>query len=334
MNLQTLSLLTILLGLSLPATGGVVLRQVRVTESSDAEASGRQVSQIWVEGEKMKIVFEESSNPIMPAGSYLVVPGGDISYLVNPARRTITRMGMARMIALGEKGQPVAEQQAETAGQYEIVDAKLEQTLDETGPQMLGFPTRHYRYELSYTERQYRRGMPGPVNTAVREQHEFWATAALQDDPAIQAYLANQLATPDGEDPRREVEELAVRLHAHGLFLKHVLARKTSRAVSGVAEEMPAMPGMSDAGAERVSREVIELRRATLMPADFELPKGYAETEFLAPAADDLSDSNVPPGQAGPGAPDPHGEPDGGAKAGDAGTPVPGRMPRGGDVLE
>lgn len=303
MNARRLSVFLLLLNVSLPASAGVVLRQVQVTESTNEEMNSRQVTQVFIEGEKMKTVFEESTHPMMPVGSYLLAPGGDLMYLVNPARRTISRMDIAEMEAIGDKGLEMGEKQAESTGlKTEVVDARLEQKLDETGPAMLGFPTRHYRYELSYTEKQHMTGMPGSLNTKVEEQHEFWATEALNDEPAIRELGAAATAGAAGlADVLREVEDLEARMHAHGLFLKHVASRKTSTAMSGGGGLMRMMPGMSDSSADRISTEVTELKRATITPAEFELPKGYEEIELFAPAATGMPDLDGLPGAGGEG---------------------------------
>jgi hypothetical protein len=217
-------------------------------------------------------------------------------------------MEITEMEAVGEKGQELAGKPAE------VVDARLEQKLDETGPVMLGLPTRHYRYEVSYTEKQDMTGMPGSLNTKVEEQHEFWATEALEDQPAIRELGPVDPAGVGLADVMPEVEELEARMHAHGLFLKHLVSRKTSTGVGGGGGLMRMMPGMSESSAERISTEVTELKRATFTPAEFELPKGYEEIEFFAPASAGMPDLDDLPGAAGEGE--------------DAGTPELGKLPR------
>jgi hypothetical protein len=284
MNIRILGLAVALSGLSLPASGGIVLREVRVTESADEEARGRQVSQIWVEGGKMRALFEESTNALMPAGSYLLAPGGDAMYLVNPSRETITRMDMVEMEAIGEKDQPAAGKRTEARTSMEVMDVRLEQHLDEPGPTMLGYPTRHYRYELTYNEKQHMTGTPGPADTRVREQHEFWATAALKDEPALPAIRAYRLAAPERGPGQPELREANTRLHAHGFFLKHILERTVASDINIPIGGVPANAAINDSSRERITVEVTELRHATLPLAGFELPEGYAETEFFAPA--------------------------------------------------
>jgi hypothetical protein len=96
MNIQS-SLLVLLAALvAVSAEAGVMLREVTVTESNDEENSGRSVTRMLAEGKAMKTVFEESQNPMMPAGSYMLAPGGDMVYLVDPARKTIMRMDKGR----------------------------------------------------------------------------------------------------------------------------------------------------------------------------------------------------------------------------------------------
>lgn len=275
----------LMLLLTAPSAGaGVILRQLQLTEGSNADANGRQLAQVWIEGARTKVVFEESDDPLMPAGTYLLAPGPDVVYLVNPARRTIARLGMAEMEPLGEKDQEAAERAPEAGGpKLEVVGLRLEQKLDEPGPSLLGFPTRHYRYELSYVERQRLRGMSATFNFSVQERHEFWATAALKEAPAARILRAHRIADAWGE-ARREVEEAEARLYAQGFILKHLIERDTTSSIVGDAGIMRMMPGMSDTTTERITREVLGLRQAKLDESVFELPGDYAETEFLAPA--------------------------------------------------
>jgi hypothetical protein len=287
MNPRMLSLAIVLLMTGLPAGGGVVLRQVQVIETNGGKAGGRQVSETWAEGSKSKTVFDESADPMIPAGAYLLAPGGDAVYLVNPAEKTIARMDTAEMEAVGQNGQQTAGEQAETTGHgTEVADVKLEQQLDEPGPAMLGFPTRHYRYELSYTKRQSIDDMPGTLNTTIRETHEFWATDALNDDPAIAAIRAEPHADAAKDNAQPEVEDAGTRMYAHGLFLKHILER-TATSDTGGATGPQTTPGVNEPSRQVITREVTELHRVPLAAAEFERPKGYTEIEFFTPGTGD-----------------------------------------------
>jgi hypothetical protein len=88
------------------------------------------------------------------------------------------------------------------------------------------------------------------------------------------------------------------------------------------------MPGMNDSSTERVTTEVTELKRSTLSAADFELPRGYAETEFFAPGASGMPDLNALPGQNGQGMPDLDMLPGAGEDGEGAGMPDLDEMPR------
>lgn len=290
----------LLLGLAhSPVAGaGVVMREVQVTESSDEDVSGRRVTEVWAEGAQVKTVFVESANPMTPAGSYLLIPGGDIIYLIDPARKTLARMDMVEIGGIAEKGQAMADEHADATGaKREIAGLKLDKTLDEPGPEMLGFPTRHYRYELSYTEKQHMKGMPGSFDTKIEERHEFWATQALNDEPAIAAIQADRTEFSGDDAPDRVVDEAGARMAAHGFFLRHMIERKSESGMSEAGGMMRMMPGMSESSGERISAEVTELKRLAIAAAEFAVPKGYAETEFFAPGATGMPDLDVLPGQ-------------------------------------
>lgn len=286
------------------AWAGITLRQVEVTEGSEEGQNGRRVMRVLADGRAMKTIFEQSPNPMMPAGSYLLSPGGEMVYLVDPAKKTIARMDIEELENIGKKGQQAAEQQQESTGQeFEVVDVKLEKTLDEAGPDMLGFATRHYRYELSYTERQDMRGMPGSLDTRVSEKHEFWSTAALNEDAAVAAIRAELTEAPDAEDKQKEVLDAERQMQAHGLMLKHVLERSTKSGMTGASGLMGKMMGigrgMSDSSDERTTREVTELKRGPIAAAEFQLPKGYTETELMGPGGAGMPDLDALPGMGG-----------------------------------
>jgi hypothetical protein len=255
-----------------------VLREVQVTASGDADGSARQMTQTLAEGGKLKTVFLESQNPMTPAGSYLLYTGGDLVVLVDPARNTLTHMEVAAMKAFPpEDGDTVVPAAAPGNGAAEVVDVALIQLLDEPGPRMLDFPTRHYRYEFSYTLRQRLGGAPDIEDTRVLERHEFWATSAIEDAPAMTAIRVERIAGAQDDELRRALEDAEAHMAAHGLVLKRIVLRDSSRKAAGTVTE-------------RISTEVTELRRATVASSEFELPKGYAETEMFAPDVGGMPD--------------------------------------------
>lgn len=274
---------------------GVVFREKRNTESSEEGMNSHLVSQVMAEGSKFKTLIEESSNPMIPKGAYFLYTGGDITYLVNPAAKTIARIDRAETLNMVSKVSDMDEQQKRMGMKRETVEVKLEQKLDEAGPTMLGLPTRHYRYVLSYTEKQSAPGMRSPISTKTEEQHEFWATDALAGEAAIAAWQKDQMAEDAGESDAA-VQQEENRMYAHGFILKHIITAKIKMSMPGMM--MPGMGGGSET--ERSNREILELRRETIPASVFELPKGYAETELFSPGASDMPDLNALPGMGGP----------------------------------
>ena len=277
------------------SAGGAFRGKQRV-ESSDEGVNNSVVSQALIEGNKLKILIEESSNPMIPKGAYFLSTGGDITYFVNPMAKTIARIDRAETEKLESQAGRMAEQNRQMGMKTEMADIKLEQKLDESGPTMLGMPTRHYRYTLSYSEKQHAPGLKSPMTTKVEEQHEFWATNALTDEAAMIAWQKDRLME-SGDASDAAVQQAANRIYSHGFILKHVINTKSSVSMPGMGMMM-GMGGGTDT--DRTTREITDFRRESVPASVFELPKGYTETEFFSPGGSDMPDLNAFPSIGGP----------------------------------
>ena len=275
------------------AAAGVVFREKRTTESSEEGMNSHMISQVQAESGKFKTLIEESSNPMIPKGAYFLYTGGDITYLVNPAAKTIARIDRAETENMVEKTSDMNAWQDRMGMKRETVDIKLEQKLNESGPDMLGLPTKHYRYTLSYTEKQTDPCMRSPISTKTEEQHEFWATDALSGDAAIAAWQ-KELTAEDADESDAAVQREENRQYAHGFILKHIINTRITTSMPGMM-----IPGMGGGGAEteRTLREILEYSSESIPASVFELPKGYKETEFFSPGGADMPDLNAFPGQ-------------------------------------
>jgi hypothetical protein len=114
--------------------------------------------------------------------------------------------------------------------------------------------------------------------TLREERHELWATPLPQGEQAPAAWLALREAEDAGRGPaRRELREVIDELYQHGLVLRQIIERRTPGGAGAAAGP--------DAG--RVVREVTALSSEKLPAETFRKPKGFSQTEFLTPRAEE-----------------------------------------------
>jgi hypothetical protein len=255
------------------ASAGVQYTQVA---SSGAEGSNT-TSEMMLDGGKFKSVFVTSDNPMMSSGLYVLASGPNDIYMVNPATRNYSRMSTKDMQKMGQDAQQMAGGPDGDQMKAEYQDFKATKELDEAGPTIVGLPTRHYRYSISYKEIRQPPGAPMKMTMNIEEVNEFWASNEFE------------MATPDGwEDPTMgggapsgqsniQLQEAERQMAEHGFVLKRVVTRKAS--MGG----MMAVMAMGRGGdAQKSSMEVTSLNRnATFPAATFDLPKGFTEVDMM-----------------------------------------------------
>jgi Tfp pilus assembly protein PilV len=248
---------TLLLGYSAASTAGIKFTQTTTTDGKRVS-----VTRVSADGDKAKMEMVESpDNPFMPAGSYMLVQGSGDMYLVNPTARTYARFDTA-MFA------DVAAAASGMASQFEIKDAKVEKLLDEPGESIEGYPTRHYRFQASWTMAM--RGMP--MSTTMNVEEEIWATTAIEV-PSMNA--GPGIALP------AEVTALTER-DFEGVPLRQISVQSTKTQMGGLGGGLVSrMANRAAGGAVTTTIEVSDIEE-TAVPADtFELPAGYSETSLM-----------------------------------------------------
>ncbi len=279
------------------ASAGVQYTQVN---SSGAEG-GSTISEMMLEGGKFKSVFVASDNPMMGSGFYVLATGPNDIYMVNPATRSYSRMDPVGMQNMGQDAQQMAGPFGDLmTAEYE--DFKAIKVLDEAGPTIVGLPTRHYRYSISYKEVRRPPGAPMTMTTDIEEVNEFWASKEFE------------MATPEGwqdptsgggmpsGQPNLQLQEAERQMAEHGFVLKRVVTHKAS--MGGMMAVMAMGMGRS---AQKSSMEITSLNRnATFPAATFDLPKGFTEVDMMnlmgGGAIPDLT--SVPGKEQGPEMPD------------------------------
>jgi len=146
---------------------------------------GTMTVEAWIDGEKAKILFKASNNPMMPVGSYMLThDGGKTLYLVNTEEGTYSEWDLEGMMkSLGGV--------MESMGGFmkmEVSDPVIEKLLEEDGGRLLGYSTTHYRYRTAYTMEIKVMGMKRGDH--YENEQDIWSTTAI-DDEAFGVWLRN-----------------------------------------------------------------------------------------------------------------------------------------------
>jgi hypothetical protein len=242
-----------------PVRAGIYYKSVSRTEAQGAAAADTTV-QGWVDGEKAKIEFSASGNPMTPAGAYLLTQdGGRTVLLVNPEEKTYATWDLEAMLGVVGgvmKGMgPLLK--------FEVSQPRVEKLAEEDGGSLVGLPTRHYRYRTSYSMQVKVFGM-GQENAVVTEQ-DIWATSQLQD-----AALGVWLRTGPPKTGNDQLDSL--------------IAAEMGKVTGFPLKSITVSTSTGKRGQKTTTRsvmEVKELRRADVPAATFQLPAGYTETQLL-----------------------------------------------------
>ena len=254
-----------LLGLAMalaaaPASAGI--RYQAVTRTTDAQSRAHEVQiEAWVSGDKARIDFRTSDNPIAKSGTYIVTPDtGRTLYLVNPEDKTWSRWSVEGMLGMvgglmnGGLG-PLLK--------IEFSDPKVEKLLEEDGGQVAGIPTRHSRYRTSYTMKIKVFGM-GRASGVVSEE-DLWVANRLQE-PGLGVWLRSEPPRTGNADFDKLIA--AGYEKAQGFPLK-------SSTVSTVTQK-------DKQTVTHRTMEVTDFKNVEVPDSRFELPAGYQERQLPA----------------------------------------------------
>ncbi|HEV7667215.1 MAG TPA: hypothetical protein VGS22_01745 [Thermoanaerobaculia bacterium] len=217
------------------------------------------VVEAWADGDKGRVDFKESANPITEAGTYLLTrDGGRTLILVNPEEKAYGEMNLDAVLGslgavMGGMG-PMLK--------IEISAPKVETLLDEEGPTLLGQPTRHLKFRTAYQMKVKVFGM-GKASDVLTEE-EFWVTDRLLDKSFAVWLRTNKPKTGNADLDRLIAGEMG---KVKGVPLKSVTVTTTTQ--GGKAQKTQS------------TMEVTALDTFEKAPVSFEVPAGYQQREML-----------------------------------------------------
>lgn len=252
--------------LAAPAAAGVYYEARTSGEGKGSEAQNATIK-AWASGEKAKVLFESTGNPMMKKGDYLVTTdGGQTLYLVSPKDKTYSQWDMDAMVQMMGG---VTEMM-----KMEITEGKVEKLEERPGEPVAGLPTTYYKFRTTY--RQTMKFMMINQDNRVEEIHELWAAPELVEK-ALGVYLRKTPPKTVSEDFNRllalEFEKVK------GIPLK-------SRTVTTVQDKKGAKQTTA------VTMEVTKLQVTPVPESTFEIPAGYREVELLPTGEESEGEEN------------------------------------------
>jgi len=252
---------------ALPAFAGVHYKSV--TKTQDAQSKGSSiVVEGWVSGDKARVEFKESANPMAKQGTWLLTKdGGKTMYMVNPEDKTYAEWNLQAM--LGMVGSVM--QGMGPLLKIEFSDPKVEKLLEEDGGTVAGMSTRHVRFRTSYSMKIRVLGMGNEAN--VLTEQDVWATERLQDI-ALGVWLRSDPPRTGNEQFDKLIAAEAGKIQ--GFPLKTVTVTTTTQKKNNKQT------------VTRSTMEVTELDTSASVPgSSFEIPAGYKETQLMPAEGED-----------------------------------------------
>jgi hypothetical protein len=240
------------LALAVPLFAGVTYTAKTTSEGGRGAAHANAVVKAWVSGDKAKIEFEESGNPMERKGMYIVTSdGGKTMYMVNPQDKKYFKWDMEGMMGMAGGMMKMMH--------LKFSNPKVEELGSEPGGVILGMPTTHYKYRTSYTMEMSMAMMHRKTST-VNEQ-DIWTTSKLAD-PGLGVWLRK---TP----PKFNNEELDNLVKAEMGKMKGFPLKTVSK-ITNTDEK-----GRTEV--TTTTMEVTELESASVPDSTFAIPAGYEE---------------------------------------------------------
>jgi hypothetical protein len=248
-------LVVVLLVVAAQAFAGMVLVAKTTAEGGKGAEMQDSTAKTWVSGDKGKTIFEESSNPVMAKGTYIITKdGGKTMYLVNPKDETYMKWDLDSLMGMAGGAMKMMN--------MKFTDPKVEALGEEPDGLIVGLPTVHYRFRTTYTMSMS--FMMMKKKAKVVKEEEIWAAPKLVD-AALGIWLRK---TP----PKTGNEELDALIAAEmGKVQGFPLKRKvvtTNTDEKGKVES------------NTVTMEVTELQMVPVPDSTFEIPAGYKETSM------------------------------------------------------
>jgi len=255
--------------LSAQAVAGVYYE---ATTKGDGRAGQAQASTVkgWVHGDNARVEFVESGNPMMAKGGYMLTKdGGANLFFVNPKEKTYSKFDVESM---GQMAGGVGKMM-----NMKFSDVKTEDLGEEMGAVIVGLPTTHYKFRVSYTMSMSFMGMK--QSSKIVQDKEVWAAPKLVE-AALGIWLRKSPPKMGDEEFDKLVRAQAGRIQ--GFPLK-TITKQTTTDKNGKTETTTTI------------MEVTKLELDMIPNVSFDVPAGYEEVDLLGAMAGEGEDGEENP---------------------------------------
>ena len=255
--------------LSAQAVAGVYYE---ATTKGDGRAGQAQASTVkgWVHGDNARVEFVESGNPMMAEGGYMLTKdGGANLFFVNPKEKTYSKFDLESM---GQMAGGVGKMM-----NMKFSDVKTEDLGEEMGAVIVGLPTTHYKFRVSYTMSMSFMGMK--QSSKIVQDKEVWAAPKLVE-AALGIWLRKSPPKMGDEEFDKLVRAQAGKIQ--GFPLK-TITRQTTTDKNGKTETTTTI------------MEVTKLDLDMIPNVSFDVPAGYEEVDMFGAMAGEGEDGEGNP---------------------------------------
>jgi len=215
------------------------------------------------------VVFEESENPMMGKGTYIITKdGGKTMFLVDPKEKTYMKWDLDSMMGLLGGAMKMMN--------LKFTDPKVEFLGEEPGGLVAGIPTTRYSYRTSYAMSMS--FMMMKKNSRVMKDEEIWAATKLAD-AALGIWLRKAPPKTGNEDMDKLIKAEMGKVQGFPLKRKTVTTSTDEKGNKEVTT---------------ITMEVTELQMVPVPDSTFEIPSDYKETSLAGTGEGDNSEESNP----------------------------------------
>ena len=223
----------------------------------------------WASGDSGKVVFEESKNPMMGKGTYIITKdGGKTMFLVDPKEKTYMKWDLDSMMGLLGGAMKMMN--------LKFTDPKVEALGEEPDGLVAGVPTVHYRFRTTYAMSMS--FMMMKKNSKVVKDEEIWAATKLAD-AALGIWLRKAPPKTGNEDMDKLIKAEMGKVQGFPLKRKTVTTSTDEKDKKEVTT---------------ITMEVTELQMVPVPDSTFEIPSDYKETSLAGTGEGEQGEESNP----------------------------------------
>lgn len=248
---------------------GVYYVAQTTAEGGKSAKQQNMIVKAWASGDSGKVVFEESENPMMGKGTYIITKdGGKTMFLVDPKEKTYMKWDLDSMMGLLGGAMKMMN--------LKFTDPKVEALGEEPDGLVAGVPTVHYRFRTTYAMSMS--FMMMKKNSRVVKDEEIWAATKLAD-AALGIWLRKAPPKTGNEDMDKLIKAEMGKVQGFPLKRKTVTTSTDEKGKKEVTT---------------ITIEVTELQMVPVPDSTFEIPSDYKETSLAGTGEGEQGEESNP----------------------------------------